>query len=57
MFELLVSICGSTRFAPLLKPVLPELVYTSIGYIQVGGFQEQVWMEALQAALLNCWLP
>lgn len=37
MFELLLTLLGNRRYSALLRPASKEMVYLTIGYMQVRG--------------------
>ncbi|KAK9862534.1 hypothetical protein WJX84_000998 [Apatococcus fuscideae] len=45
LFEALLAVADSARFQHLLRPVLPELIHTTIGYMQMTSLQESTWTE------------
>lgn len=43
LFELLLALSGSARFQKFLRPVLPEMAYITISYMQVGQYSTRAW--------------
>jgi len=39
MFELLLAVVGSSRFNKAIQPVVPEMAYTCVAYMQVSQSQ------------------
>ncbi|BDA48104.1 Importin-9 [Coccomyxa sp. Obi] len=45
MYEFILTLVGNSKFLPLLQPVLPELAYLTLGYMQMTTDQEETWAE------------
>jgi hypothetical protein len=43
LFEFVLTLVGSPRFLPALRPSLPEVAYLALGFMRMGAAQEERW--------------
>jgi hypothetical protein len=53
LFELLLTLSGSSRYQKLLAPALPELAALCISYSQMSSGQEETWVDDPNALIAD----
>ncbi|KAL3142974.1 hypothetical protein ABBQ38_003256 [Trebouxia sp. C0009 RCD-2024] len=45
LFEVLITLIGNRRYQELMQPIVPDLIYHTIGYMQMTQEQVQEWSQ------------